>query len=111
MRPCSLIGYAGFHLLRDVPGIVRIFVHADQTFRMARMSSVYGINDAQEAAATIERTDRQRERFIAKFAGVNWTDLRNYDLTLNMSHLTFDAAEALVMEFIALREACSSARN
>jgi cytidylate kinase len=100
-----LIGYAGFHLLRDVPGIIRIFVHADHAFRMARMQSVYGITDAIQAAAAIERTDRQRERFIAKFAGVSWTDLRNYDLTLNMSHLSFDAAEALALQFIERREA------
>ncbi|HEX4123460.1 MAG TPA: cytidylate kinase-like family protein [Tepidisphaeraceae bacterium] len=102
---CStvLIGYAGFHLLRDIPGIVRIFVHADHAFRMARMKNVYGIIDETDAADAIERTDRQRERFIAKIAGVSWTDLRNYDLTLNMSHIGFDAAEETVMRFIEQR--------
>jgi CMP/dCMP kinase len=99
-RSTVLIGFAGFHLLRDIPGIVRIFVHADLAFRLARMKSVYGIADAKEAEAAIERTDHQRERFTAKITGVNWTDLRNYDLTLNMSHLSFDTAEELVMQFV-----------
>jgi cytidylate kinase len=99
-RSTVLIGFAGFHLLREVPGVVRVFVHADQAFRLARMKSVYGIADPAQAAAAIERTDKQREQFTAKIAGVGWTDLRNYDLTLNMSHLSFDAAEAMVMRFI-----------
>jgi cytidylate kinase len=99
-RDSVLIGHAGFHCLRHLPGIVRVFVHADREFRVARMASRYNITDPADARAMIDRTDKEREEFIRRMAGVAWTDARNYDLCINMSRVGMELAEELVLRQI-----------
>ncbi|MDB5334235.1 MAG: putative cytidylate kinase [Phycisphaerales bacterium] len=102
-RDTVLIGHAGFHCLRGWPGLVSVFTHAPREFRVRRMAMRYHITDPAEARAVIDRTDAERERFIRQMAGVSWTDARNYDLCLDMSRVTFDMAEQMVVNLIEQR--------
>lgn len=102
-RDSVLIGHAGFHCLRHWPGLFSVYVHADRAYRIGRMASRYNVTDPAAAAALIDRTDREREEFIRRMAGVSWSDARNYDLCVNMSRLGLDQAEELVLRCIEQR--------
>ena len=94
---CVIVGRCGFHLLAGRARLLKVFVHASQPFRIARMMKFYGAATKTEAAEMIDSTDRDRERYIERYAGVSWYDARNYHLSLDMSLLGFDMAEEIVV--------------
>ena len=84
------MGRAGFHIFKDDPNAIKVFVIADRKDRVERLSRKLGI-DAKEAEKTIDEVDKEREAFTKTFAGVSRYDARNYDLVCNVSHLEPEA--------------------
>ena len=87
---CIIVGRAGFHIFKDDPNAIKVFVIADRKDRVERLSRKLGI-DAKEAEKTIDEVDKEREAFTKTFAGVSRYDARNYDLVCNVSHLEPEA--------------------
>jgi cytidylate kinase len=93
-------GSGGSELEQRLAGrarLLKVFVHASQPFRIARMMNFYGAATKTEAEEMIDSTDRDRERFVERFAGVSWYDARNYHLSIDMSLLGFDMAEEIIV--------------
>ena len=90
------VGRCGFHVLRDEPGLVNVFLHADAKFRAERAREVYGVDPA-EAAALVVRTDREREKFMETMTGIDWTDARNYHIALDSAKTGFKTAEEIIV--------------
>ncbi len=94
---CVIVGRCGFHLLAGRARLLKIFVHASRPFRIARMMKFYGAASKTKAEEMIDSTDRDRERYIERYAGVSWYDARNYHLSIDMSLLGFDMAEEIIV--------------
>ncbi len=99
-----IIGHGAFHVLRDRPDLIRIFIHASTEYRIRRLATCYKITDPAEARRTLERTDRDRELFTRNIAGVDWLDPRNYDLCMDMSRVSMSVAEELVVGMVKTME-------
>jgi cytidylate kinase len=93
-----IVGRAGFHVLKDHPGLVSVFLHAPEDFRLRRVSQAYNLSSPDEAATLIMQSDTQRRRFIKTIAGVDWTDARCYDLCINTGAAGLAAAEEMIVE-------------
>ena len=63
-----VVGRCSFHVLRDVPGAVRVFLHADPEFRCQRVRELYGVEDEAVALRMIADSDRERRRFVERVA-------------------------------------------
>lgn len=97
---CVVVGRGGFHLLRGLEvRLVNVFIHAPREYRCRRVMELYSV-DAAEAAARVERTDRDRERYIHRVAGTSWYDARNYHLTVDTALSGFEAAEEMVAALV-----------
>ena len=53
---CVLIGRCGFHIFRDHPNALKIFIHADDICRRRRISEKYDISDQDAAAMELTTT-------------------------------------------------------
>lgn len=95
-----IIGRGAAHILREHPRLVKIFIHASRKFRMQRFMEAYQISDADEALATIDDSDRQRERFVRSMFGVHLTDARHYHLCIDTSATGFAVAEEMVITLV-----------
>jgi cytidylate kinase len=95
-----IVGRGGFHVLKERPGLISVFLHAPEQFRLKRIMQVYDISDPSEAADLIRDSDRKRKRFIKAFAGVEWTDARCYRLCINTAFAGFDAAEEMILKLV-----------
>ncbi|HEY3358356.1 MAG TPA: cytidylate kinase-like family protein [Polyangia bacterium] len=95
-RSAVIVGRGGFHVLRDHPRHLSVFLHADPVFRRLRMCANYGLEEA-EAKAQIEEADRARARHLRALTGRDWADARQYDLALNTSALGLEAAEEAIV--------------
>ncbi len=93
---CIIIGRSGFHVFKDNPNALKIFLIANEETRVKRIMQKYNM-DEKTAERNIQEADKSRETFTQTFAGVSRYDARNYDFVLNVS----DIPTTLVAQFLA----------
>ena len=54
----------------------------------------------KEAQTRIARLDKSRATYYNYYTDRKWSDLNNYDIALNVSHLTAEEAAGLLATFI-----------
>jgi cytidylate kinase len=99
-----IVGRAGFHLLRDYPDVVRVFVYAPDAWRARRIMDVYHMGDEAGARSLLKQLDDQRAKFVETVVGGSWMDaIHSCDLGVNTATLGMDAAVDLVCQAVTLR--------
>ena len=96
---CIIVGRSGFHVFKDNPDALSIFIIADREARIKRIAQKEGL-DEKTADKLIEKTDAARDNFTKTFAGTSRYDARNYDITLNVSRFSTEAIAAFLAENI-----------
>lgn len=96
---CIIVGRSGFHVFKDDPDALSIFIIADREARIKRIAQKEGV-DEKTADKLIEKTDAARDNFTKTFAGTSRYDARNYDITLNVSRFSTEAIAAFLAENI-----------
>jgi cytidylate kinase len=96
---CVIIGRCGFHIFKDHPNSLKIFVHADDACRKRRIAEKYDISEG-DAAAMIVDNDYSRELYTKTYTGSDWQDARNYDIALNVSKYGVNGAVDFLMQCI-----------
>jgi cytidylate kinase len=92
-----VMGRGGNILLKDVPGVLRVFVVAPLEARVRRVMEQEGV-DAQEATRRIHRVDGNRSAFIKQLVKADWDDPANYDLVVNTSRCPVGYIAQLIAE-------------
>ena len=93
---CVIIGRSGFHIFRDHPCALKIFITADKEFRVKRVMEKYAL-DEEAASKRIDKIDDARENYTKTVTHVSRYDARNYDFVFNVSQFSTD----LVAQFLA----------
>lgn len=96
---CVIVGRCGLHIFRNHPNALKIFVHADDHCRKRRIAEKFGLDEA-DAAAMIVDNDYSRELYTKTFTGSDWTDARNYDMTLNVRRFGVNGAVDFILQSI-----------
>ena len=100
---CVIVGRASPMVLRDHPGVIRLFVHAPEAWRVDMLMSSMPGRHREEVIELMRRTDRDRARFVQTVCNCDWTNSCHYDLTVNPARLGLDAAVALVADVVRNR--------
>jgi len=100
-----IVGRGAAQMLRGRPGVVTVFVHAPEQWRVDRVQQVYKTADRAQASRMVRESDQERTRFIRRMAEADWTDPRCYDLAINSMTLGFDAATDLIVRSVTARSA------
>ena len=96
---CVIVGRCGFHIFRNHPNSLKIFIHADDDCRKRRIGRKYDIPES-DALAMIVDNDYSRELYTKTFTGSEWQDARNYDLSLNVKKFGVNGAVDFIMQCI-----------
>lgn len=96
---CVLIGRCGFHIFEDHPNALKIFIHSSEDCRKHRIARKYGL-DLRDAAAMVVDNDYSRELYTKTFTGKDWTDARNYDISLDVRRFGINGAVDFLMNCI-----------
>ena len=100
---CVLAGRSAFHVLKDFPNKVDIFITAARENRIKRVMAKQNLSE-EEAEAAIDRVDQGRENYIKRYTGVSRYDTRNYDLVINMDNLPDEnAAVDLILQYLGVK--------
>jgi CMP/dCMP kinase len=98
-RSAVIIGRCGCHILREHPGLVRIYLHADFPFRINRVCRKNNVSE-EEAARIIAQSDKERPFYYHTFTGKEWSDARQYDLSINTSKIGLDKSVDLIVKYL-----------
>ena len=96
---CVIVGRCGFHIFRDHPNALKIFIHADVDCRKKRIGRKYDISES-DAAAMIVDNDYSRELYTKTYTGKDWHDACNYDISLNVKQFGVNGAVDFLMNVI-----------
>lgn len=102
-RSCVIVGRTADFILRDNPRCVNIFVHAPMDHRIDNIVSRSDDKDPDHARSLAEKTDRRRAAYYNFYTDKRWGDAASYDLTLDLSSVSLEAAASLVEAYIRAR--------
>jgi cytidylate kinase len=100
-RPAVIIGRCGSYVLREHPNHVSIFLHGDIAFRKRRIQELYHISE-EAAGKMISQNDKQRAYYNQTFTGKEWTDARQYDISIDTSRTGVDRSVGLILRYLEL---------
>lgn len=97
-----IVGRCADYVLRDLPNVTNVFIHADMEDREERCINEYGIKP-EDVKKTIKNYDKARMNYYNYHTSQRWGEYENYDLCINTSDITDDKAADLIVEFLKLR--------
>jgi CMP/dCMP kinase len=100
-RSAVIIGRCGFHLLHEHPNHISVFLHADMAFRNNRIQNVYEVSK-ETADKMIVKSDKKRAAYCKTFTGKEWTDARNYDISVDTGKTGVDNTIDIILNFVKL---------
>jgi len=99
---CVIAGRSGFYIFSDDPDAVKVFITCDKSRRVAKVMADSNLSE-EEALKLVDKIDTSRETYTKTFSGTSRYDARNYDLVIDVSHISVDDAVNIIMEYIRRR--------
>lgn len=99
-----VIGRCADWILRDNPGLVRVFILGDKEAKIQRTAEREGIS-RERAKFRMEQADKRRKYYHNTHSENKWGDSRSYDITVNSSKLGLDGTVDLLIKYIELKNA------
>jgi cytidylate kinase len=92
-----IVGRGAAQTLKGQKGMLSVFLFAPDSWRAVRVRKIYESPDARTAERMIRDSDRDRGRFIHALCGNDWTDMRGYDLAIDISAIGLETAADLIV--------------
>lgn len=96
---CVVVGRCGFDVFKSDQRVLKIFIHAPLAVRVNRIMTRYQV-DETEARQRISDNDYTRQLYTKTFTGHEWYDVRNYDLSLDVSTFGIEGTVRFLMAYI-----------
>ena len=93
-----VIGRAADYVLRDKPGLVRVYIYASREKCIEKEMNRQKI-DWKAADRFITKTDKYRRDYYRYFTGQEWENMQNYDLCINTTQMSFERAAKAIQDF------------
>ena len=97
-----VVGRCVEEILKGYPGLISIFVLADQWFKKERTMARGAISES-EALDLMARRDRKRKSYHNQYCKGKWGDSRSYDLCINSAKLGIQGTADLLEQYIRAR--------
>ena len=95
--PCVIVGRCADYILRDKADCLKVFVHADPSFRAERIVKEYGERDVSPEQRLKDK-DKRRAAYYRFYTDMKWGHAQNYDITLNSGTLGTDKCVAIIKQ-------------
>lgn len=92
---CIIIGRCADYVLRDVPDVMSVFIHAPIESRTRRIARLYEL-DRDKAKKLIDKKDKVRSSYYNFYSDRRWGAPTSYSLTLDSSKTGIDGAAELI---------------
>ena len=96
---CIFVGRCADYVLRKEPELLRVFIMADEDFRINTMMEKQGLNES-EARRLIRQVDKDRASYYRYYTDQIWGERENFDLILNSAKIGVDGCVRLIKDYI-----------
>jgi cytidylate kinase len=97
---CIIVGRCAEYVLRDHPGMVSVFITANNEDRIRRVMKTDNL-EREKAIDFIEKGDKRRRSYHDYYATTQWGEARCYDICINSSKLGIEGAVDLLQAYIS----------
>lgn len=97
-----IIGHGAPFILRDQPGVLRVFIHAPKERRLERLMAEEGMSQ-QAADRYVQKVDQDWANYIRNYFNAEWRNPNYYDLVINTSCFSLDAAAEILMHAVRFK--------
>ena len=97
---CVIIGRCADFVLREHENVLKIFIQAPLTDRIARISEKYLIEIPSEAKKEVIRNDKLRRSYYQFYTDSKWGGRDHKDLVINSSVLGIDGTVDFIKDFV-----------
>ena len=95
--PCVIVGRCADYILRDTADCLKVFVHADMTFRAKRIVEVYGERE-QSPEQRLRDKDKRRAAYHRFYTNMKWGHAQNYHICLDSGKLGIDSCVEILRQ-------------
>ncbi len=99
---CIIVGRCANYILKDNPNAIHVFVHAPIGFKLKRASSRHYMPE-MELRNYLAKVDERKADYYFKYTGCEWTDIKNYDLSLDASKYGISGCVELIQKFLEIK--------
>ena len=96
-EPCVIVGRCADYILRDKADCLKVFIHADMTFRAKRIVEVYGERE-QSPEERLRDKDKRRAAYHRFYTDMKWGHAQNYHLTLDSGAIGIDKCVDIIAQ-------------
>jgi cytidylate kinase len=83
-KDCVIVGACADYVLREKPGLVKVFIHAPVSERIKRITEEYNENHS-DMEAFLKKHDKQRADYYNYFTSNKWGRSTDYNLCIDSS--------------------------
>ncbi len=91
--PGIFVGHCAAQTLKDMDGVLRVFIRASEEEKQKRAIEDYGILPDQ-VDSVCRKSDRRRAQYYSFCTGKKWDDPNNYDIVLDSTRLGIEGCAA-----------------
>ena len=99
---CVIVGRCANYILKDNPSAVHVFVHAPIGFKLKRAESRHYMPE-NELRNYLAKVDERKADYYFKYTGCEWTDIKNYDLSLDTSVYGIRGCVDIIKKFLEIK--------
>lgn len=98
---CIFVGRCADYVLRNRKNLLRVFIMADESFRIQTMMKKQKLSEEQ-ARKLIRQVDKDRSSYYRYYTDQIWGERENFDLILNSAKTGVEGAVKLIKTYIEL---------
>jgi cytidylate kinase len=107
---CVVIGWAGVYVLPRHAGMLSVFCHAPDKFRLKRIMELYQVKTKEEARVMMEESDEMRKRYFEAMTGHDWSCAENYHVSVDTSLLPMEEIAEMIIDLLKRKQTLKGAR-
>ena len=96
---CIFVGRCADYVLRREPKLLRVFIMADEDFRIRTMMARQDLSEA-DARKLIRQVDKDRASYYRYYTDQIWGERGNFDLILNSAKIGVDGCVKLIKDYV-----------
>lgn len=100
---CIFVGRCADYVLRNRENLLRVFIMADEDFRIQTMMKKQNLSEDQ-ARKLIRQVDKDRSSYYKYYTDQIWGERENFDLILNSAKTGVDGAVKLIKIYLELMQ-------
>lgn len=95
--PCVIVGRCADYILKDKADCLRVFIHAEETYRADRIVKIYG-ERTETPMERIRDKDKRRAAYHRFYTSMRWGDAKNYDIALDSGRIGIDKCVDILLD-------------